>query len=63
MFPHENGVSLRFYDTCSLKRAIGCNSDNWVETVKILRNTCILLQHHVLNVFLFLLLYFQCLHI
>ena len=34
MFSHENSVSLRFFNTCSLKRFISCNGDNSVQTVK-----------------------------
>ena len=52
MCPHENSVSLRVLNTCSLKRFISCNSDNWVQTVIIIGNACILWQHNVLNVFL-----------
>ena len=52
MFPDENDVSLRVLNTCSLKRLISCNSDNCVQTVIIIGNTCILWQHHVLNVLL-----------
>ena len=42
MFPHENSVSLRVFNTCSLKRGISCNSDKSGQTVKIIGNTCIL---------------------
>ena len=50
--PYENSVSLRFCTTCSLRRLIGCNSDNSVQTVIINGNTCIVRHKHVLNVLL-----------
>ena len=50
MFPHENSVSLRFFNTSRLKRFITCNSDNSVETVIIIGNTFILWDKHYLNV-------------
>ena len=37
--PHKNTVSLRFFDTCSVKRFIRCNSDNSVKRAIIIRNT------------------------
>ena len=52
MFSHENDVSLRFINTCNLKRFISCSSDNCVQTVIIIGHACSLLQNHVLNVFL-----------
>ena len=52
MFPYKNSVSLRFLNTCNLKRFISCNRDNSMQAVIIIRNTCILRQQHVLNVFL-----------
>ena len=51
MFPHENSVSLCCITICSLRRFIDCNSDNSVQTVKIIGNTCILWQNHILNMF------------
>ena len=51
MFPYENSVSLCLLTTCSFKRFISGNSDNSVETVIIIGNTCILWQDHVLKVF------------
>ena len=49
---HKNSVSLRVLNTYSLKRFISCNSDNSVQTVIIIGNSCISWQHHLLNVFL-----------
>jgi len=42
MFPHLNSVSLRFFNTWSLKGHISCNSENSVQTVITIGNTCIL---------------------
>ena len=52
IFPHENSVSLRVLNTCSLKRLIWCNSDNSVQTDIFIGSTCSLGQTHVLNEFL-----------
>ena len=50
--PHENSVKLRVLNTCSLHRFISCNSENCVQAVRIIGNTCSLRQNHVLNEFL-----------
>ena len=51
MFPHQNSVSFRVVNTCSLKRIISCSSiDSIVETFTISGNTCILWKEHVLNI-------------
>ena len=52
MFSHENSVSLRFLNTCSLKCIISSNSDNSAQTVIIIVNSSSLWQNHVLNVIL-----------
>ena len=59
MFPHENSVSLCCITICSLRRFIDCNSDNSVQTVIIIGNTCSLWQNHVLNVFSSLILHYK----
>ena len=52
MCPHENSVSLRVLNTCSLKRLIRFNSDNSVETDIFVGSTCSLRHTHFLNEFL-----------
>ena len=52
LFPHENNVTLRCFTTYSLKRFISYNSDNSVQIVIIMGNTCIPLQNNCLNVLL-----------
>ena len=59
MCPHENSVSLRCFTTCIVRRFIDCNSDNSVQTVIIIGNTCSLWQNHVLNVFSRLILHYK----
>ena len=50
MLPDENSVSLRCFTTFNLKRDIRWNSDNSVQAVIIIGNTCILWQNNVLNI-------------
>ena len=52
MFPYKNSVSLRFLDTCSLKRFISCNRDNSVQAVISIGNKGSLWHHHGLKAFL-----------
>ena len=42
MFPHENSVRVPIFTTCSLKRFISFDSDNWVQTVIMIGNAFIL---------------------
>ena len=50
--PHENSVSLRVFNTCTLTRFKSCSSGNVVQAFRIIGNTCSLRQNHVLNEFL-----------
>ena len=52
MFPYKNSVSVRFLNTCSLKRFISCNRDNSVQAVISIGNRGSLWYHHGLKAFL-----------
>ena len=59
MFPNENSVSLRCFNTCSLKRFISCNSDNCVQTVIVIGIKSIPCQNHFLSVFLRIIYHYK----